>query len=100
MTGEKDIFEIITEYSVNERMDNILLQNEEYREIQNKIEKQIEQFNELNLNSEQRLVVDRLISIHIESGALYGRMTYKQGFRDCVSLLQKLDLIKIESYNC
>ena len=94
MTGEKDIFEIITEYSVNERMDNILLQNEEYREIQNKIEKQIEQFNELNLNSEQRLVVDRLISIHIESGALYGRMTYKQGFRDCISLLQKVDLIK------
>lgn len=92
MTGEKDIFEIITEYSVNERMDNILLHNEEYREIQNKIEKQIEKFNELNLNSEQRLVVDRLISIHIESGALYGRMTYKQGFRDCVSLLKKINL--------
>lgn len=94
MSKDKDIFEIITEYSVNEGMDNILLQNEEYRELQNRIEKQIVQFNELDLNSEQRLVVDRLISIHIESGAMYGRMTYKQGFKDCVDLLQKINLIK------
>ncbi|MBP3477338.1 MAG: hypothetical protein J6K48_13650 [Lachnospiraceae bacterium] len=94
MAEEKDIFEIIIENSVNERMDNILLENEEYIKIQNKIDEQIERFNELDLDREQRLVVDRLVSFYTESGALYGRMTYKQGFMDCVSLLQKINLIK------
>ncbi len=90
----EDIFDIVTECAVNERMDDIMLQNQDYMEIQIKIEEQMRQLDELNLNKEQSLIVDRLISSHNESGSLYGRMTYKQGFKDCISLLQEINLIR------
>lgn len=61
---ERSVFEVITDYAVNERIKILLL------------------FEELNLDKEQRLIVDRLVSLHTESGALYGRVTYQQRCRD------------------
>jgi len=40
------------------------------------------------------LIVDRIFTSYNESGALYGRMTYKRGMRDCASLLVEMGLIK------
>lgn len=37
---------------------------------------------------------DRLVCTYTENGTHYGRMTYRQGFRDCILLLGELDLIK------
>lgn len=59
MAEERSVFEVITDYAVNERIKILLL------------------FEELNLDKEQRLIVDRLVSLHTESGALYGRVTYQ-----------------------
>lgn len=92
---EKNIFDVITEYSVNEGMDDALLQNEKYIEIQNRISEQTEQFDKLNLTKEQRFIIDRLISFHVECGAFYGQMTYRKGFRDCALLLLEMNLLKV-----
>lgn len=46
------------------------------------------------LQKEQRLMIDRLVCTYAENGAHYDGMTYRQGFRDCISLLRELDLIK------
>lgn len=94
MAEERNIFEVITDYSVNERMNKVLLGDKQYQEVQHRIDDQIELFNQLNLNKEQRMVVDGLVSLHTESGALYGRLTYQQGCRDCVSLLKAVGVIK------
>lgn len=91
---ESKIFDIITDYSVNEGINKILLEDEEYAGIQKEIDGQIEQYKKLGLTREQRLTVDRLISAHTASGACYGRMTYRKGFQDCVSLLQEIGLIR------
>lgn len=91
---KKTIFDVMAGYSVNEGMDNLLLQNEEYIKIQDKIEEQIMQFDQLNLTKEQRLVVDRLISAYTECGAVYGKLAYRQGFRDCAELLLEMGLLK------
>ena len=90
-----NIFNIMADYSINEGMDSILLQNEEYMEMQNKIEEQMMQFDKLNLTKEQCLVVDRLISAYTESGAIYGKMAYRQGFQDCAALLLEMKLLKM-----
>lgn len=92
--AEENIFEAITDYAVNERMTKILLKDAQYQEVQSQIGNQIELFEGLNLTKEQWLVVDRLVSLHTENGALYGRLTYQQGCRDCVALLQAMNLIK------
>lgn len=90
---KKSILDIITEYSANEGMNSILLQDGEYIKIQNEIDEQTDQFEKLDLTKDQRLVVDKLISAYNDSGAYYGAMTYKKGFKDCVALLQEVNLL-------
>ncbi len=79
-----NIFDIIMDYSVNEEMNKILLENEEYIGIQKEIDEQIEAYEKSGLTKEQRLAVDRLITSHTESSAYYGRMTYKEGWNVCI----------------
>lgn len=88
-----NILDIITDYSVNEGMDNILFGNEEYIGIQKEIDEQTKQLENLVLTAEQHLAVDRLISSYTASGACYGRLTYRKGFQDCISLLREMRLI-------
>ena len=90
----KDIFDVITEYAVNEGLNDILFQDNEYQRIQREMDELIEQFHELNLPKEQNLLVDRLVSSHTDCGCCYGRIAYQQGMRDCASLLLEMGLIK------
>lgn len=91
---EKSIFDVIAGYSVNEGLDKVLRQNTEYLKIQKSIDEQAEQLDSQDFTREQRLLIDRLVCAHTESGAFYGRITYKQGFRDCISLLREMELLK------
>ena len=90
----QNIFEVLIENAVNERLDNILIQDNEYQEVQNKIRNLTEQLDKLELPKEQRLIIGRLIASHTDSGCCYGKITYQQGFRDCALLLKEMDLIK------
>lgn len=90
----KSILEMITEYAVNERIGQILWQDEEYKQIQDKISSLTNELDALDLSKEQRLAVEQLISFYNEDGALYGRMTYQKGFRDCASFLIEIGMIK------
>lgn len=90
----KSILEVITEYAVNERIGQILWQDEEYKQIQDKISSLTNELDALDLSKEQRLAVDQLISFYNEDSALYGRKTYQKGFRDCASFLIEIGMIK------
>lgn len=90
---KKSIFEVITDYAVNEGLSSVIKQDDEYRKIQNKISDAAGKFDALCLPKEQRLIVDRLLTSYNESGAHYGKMTYQQGFKDCASLLVEIGLI-------
>lgn len=92
---ENSIFDIIMNYSVNEGINKVLLENEEYIGIQKEIDGQIEEYEKIGLTKEQRLAVDRLVSANTASGACYGRITYRKGFLDCISLLQEMGLIRV-----
>ncbi len=91
---DKNVFEVITEYGINEAVNDTLFQNEEYKQIQAEIDRLTDEFDRMNLSEEQRLLIDKLISAYNENGALYGRMTYQQGMRDCAYLLVEMGLIK------
>lgn len=90
---DKDIFDVITEYAVNEAVNGVLLQNDEYKQVQAKIGSLTNELDRYILPKELRLLIDRLISSYNENSALYGRMTYHQGMRDCASLLVEVGLI-------
>lgn len=90
----KSIFDIITEYAINEGVNSVVRQDDEYKQIQEKIDTLTNEFTALGLSEEQRLLTDRLLTCYNESGACYGKITYQQGFRDCVSLLLEIGMIK------
>ena len=69
---DDNIFEVITDFTVNERMTDILQENKEYQEVQDQIADQIQMFEGLHLEKEQWMVIDRLLSLHAKSGVLYG----------------------------
>ncbi len=91
---EENIFEAVTDYAINERMSKMLLGNRQYQKLQKRIDKQFELFDKLKLDRKQWLVIDSLLSLYAENGALYGRITYQQGYKDCVVMLQAMGLIK------
>lgn len=92
---EDNIFETITDYTLNERMIEILLADKQYQEVQDQIAGQMKLFEELHLEKEQWLIIDCLLSLYAKSGAVYGRAAYQQGYKDCAALLQAMNLIKI-----
>lgn len=71
----KKVFDIIREHSINDGLNEIMLQNAEYIQIQKKIDEQADQLDRQDFTKEQRLLIDRLVSAHTESGAFYGKMT-------------------------
>ena len=91
---DKNIYDILIENATNEYMDNILLHDAKYKEIQDKISELSEQIDMFDLSKEQRLIMDKLISSYTASGCCYGRIAYQQGIRDCALLLRKMGLIK------
>lgn len=91
---KKNIFDVITEYAVNEGIGHGLWQDEEYKQIQDKISNLTRELDVLDLSKEQRLAVDQLISFYNEDCALYGRKTYQKGFRNCASFLIEIGIIK------
>ena len=91
---DKNIFEILTDNALNERLDSILLKDNEYQKVQAEIRNSTSKFDELDLPKEQRQIVDRLLSSHTKSGCYYGRIAYQQGIKDCALLLREMELIK------
>lgn len=71
-----NIFETILDYTMSERMIKILLEDEQYQQVQNQIASQMELFEGLHLEKEQWLIIDRLLSLYAKSGAVYGRAAY------------------------
>lgn len=90
---EDSILEMITEYATNERLDNIILEDDRYAGIQVEIDKLTEELDSLNLTQEQKQVVDDLIAANIAGGCCYTRAAYQQGFKDCALLFREVGLI-------
>lgn len=84
---DKSILDIITEHAANERLDALLLDDEEFVGLQKKIDEAAHELEGMGLTKEQRSGVDRMVSAYTESAAYYSLAAYRQGFHDCGALL-------------
>lgn len=92
---ENDVFETIAEYFINERLGDILMQDERYIKLQDGICSQMEKLENSGMDSSQSIAVKELISLYVKSIDFYAEKAYEYGFRDCISVLAKFGLIKI-----
>lgn len=90
---ESDILYIMTESLTSERLDSIVMQNQNYLHTIGEIERLTALVNESGFTSEQKLLIDELVSAHEASANYYNRLVYQQAYKDCISLLKEIDLL-------
>ena len=91
---EKDVFEMTAEYFINERLEDILMRDGRFAGLQKQIWEQMKKLETSGMDMQQRLEVERLVSLHIKNTEFYALKAYEYGFRDCISVLRKLELIR------
>lgn len=91
---EKDsIFQIILMERMGGALEQELSGNKYFQKINKEIERHFDKLDKSKLSKKQRTAVDRIFSGSNENSAEYGRVAYRQGFRDCLILMQELDQI-------
>lgn len=91
----RDFFGMIAEYFINERLGDILMQDERYVKLQDEIWERMKELETFSMDSSQCIAVKELISLYIKSIDFYAEKAYEYGFRDCISVLEKFGLIKV-----
>ena len=95
MKLKKDgLLEIIAEHRTGEALDEAVRKDKEY---QGALVEQKEVFNildALELTSEQKKVVDQMISANTHVGAMYGEAAYRVGMEDGIRLRMEMEDIR------
>lgn len=92
----KSIMEYITNYAINYRIDEILLKNQEYIELQEKVEILIKQIGRWQLAENENTTIDELVRCCISQGTIYAKTAYQLGFSDSVALLEEIGIHNIK----
>lgn len=89
MNHEKSVLNILIDNCTNERLDAIVVANEDYKEIKKQASNSFQTLLD-SLTPEQ----DRLFNLYTVNentlSALYARLSYEQGLRDITELLKSL----------
>ena len=68
---DESILKLITEYAANERLDDIMLGDEEHMAIQKEVDENQERLDGMNLSKEQKMAVDDLTASYIALGVCH-----------------------------
>ena len=71
---DESILKLITEYAANERLDDIMLGDEEHMAIQKEVDENQERLDGMNLSKEQKMAVDDLTASYIALGVCHARL--------------------------
>ena len=87
---EESFLDVITDSALNERFDRIILQDEKYVQLQEKIEELSGECDALTLTDGQKLAINKLVAAHTEIGTCFAYAAYRQGFKDCANLFKEV----------
>lgn len=87
------ILNIISENYFSERIDAALLHDSRYLEIMDHIAR-IDEKLEKSITDDAKQLVEKFESEYLSLNACYGQIAYRQGFRDCASLLAEMGILK------
>ena len=87
---ENGLLEIIAAHRTLADLDEILKRDKYYQDALEEEQAASDIMDGLNLTSEQRKAVDRVITAYNQCGAAYGAAAYRFGMEDSVRLLREL----------
>lgn len=86
---EKEILDTLVDERM-EALEDIAGGDEEYQEVRKEQLEAFENLGRMGLTEDQRAAVDDIISKVNRSGAVYGRIAFKQGLKDGARLMSEL----------
>lgn len=89
----KKIYKILIENLTNERLDKIAFRDKEFRSADKKLNKALKLYDKLSLPKEDAKVVSRVFDAYVAQNARYAELAYKQGIKDTVKLLKKIEVM-------
>lgn len=90
----EDIFEILVENFMEERLDDIALKDDEFCSENKKLDESLKKYHELPLSKEEVKVIDHAFNMYAAQSAKYAALAYRQGLIDAVRLLKAIGLFE------
>ncbi len=87
--ANKTLLEGLYKERVEHALKDILGKDEKYRQVNEMTKQRIKEIDKIELSQGEWEIIDRALSATNERSAEYGRVAYKQGFLDAVSLLKR-----------
>lgn len=87
--ANKTLLEGLYKERVEHALKNVLEKDEKYRQVNEMTKQKIKEIDKIELSQSEWKIIDRALSATNERSAEYGRVAYRQGFLDAVSLLKK-----------
>lgn len=87
--ANKTLLEGLYKERVEHALKDVLEKDEKYRQVNEITKQKIKEIDKLELSQSEWKIIDRALSATNERSAEYGRVAYRQGFLDAVSLLKK-----------
>lgn len=84
-----NLLELLLEERMNGALEQELTTNICYKDTNKRIDKLLQKLDKMKMNRKQRLAVDRLLSAYNSNSSEYGRAAYRQGFKDCLKLIDE-----------
>lgn len=93
---DSGIFDMLVDRVIDERLDSVVLSNEEYKQTQRDIGIATKEIEAHGFSGDDIKLIDRLVCSYTAEGALAAKLSYAQGFKDCVIFLKEIGVIKTE----
>ena len=88
-----EFFDLTYDVALNSR-NEILTNDEEYKELMVRINKLSDEYKQLDLTQEQRQVIDQMIQVEDMLNEKEMQAIYKKGILNCAEILKDLKLLK------
>ena len=87
--ANKTLLEGLYKERVEQALQDVLEKDEKYRQVNEMTKQKIKEIDKIELSQGEWKIIDRALSATNERSSEYGRVAYRQGFLDALSLLGK-----------
>lgn len=91
---ENSLLEILLEERMNGALDHFLMTDTCYQNTCESLRERLRKLDKMKLTKKQFLAVDRVLTAQNFNSSEYGRAAYRQGFQDCLLLMQEIERLK------
>lgn len=88
-----DVYQILIENLMNERLDKIAFADEEFCTLDGELDKALAHYDTLSISQQDSKTISRIFDLYAAHSARYSAISYQMGFTDAIELLRALKLL-------